>query len=85
MFESATRRSFIKGSAAPGYDMKPFQGIKTGSMAQVTCCRIFISPADIYYEYGFTQVMRAEYVDGRGKSIKLEIFEMESPTAVACL
>jgi len=35
--------------------------------------------ADIYHEYGFTQVMRAEYVDGREKSIKLEIFEMESP------
>jgi len=37
--------------------------------------------ADIYHEYGFTQVMRAAYVDGRGKSIKLEIFEMESPAA----
>jgi hypothetical protein len=37
--------------------------------------------ADIYYEYGFTQVMRTEYVNSRGKSIKLEIFEMESPAA----
>jgi hypothetical protein len=37
--------------------------------------------ADIYYEYGFTQVLCAEYVDVRGKSIKLEIYEMESPTA----
>jgi hypothetical protein len=37
--------------------------------------------ADIYHEYGFTQVLRAEYVNGRGKSIKLEIFEMESPAA----
>lgn len=38
--------------------------------------------ADIYHEYGFTQVMRAAYVDGRGKSIKLEIYETESPAAV---
>lgn len=37
--------------------------------------------ADIYHEYGFTQVLRAEYVNGRGKSIKLEIYEMESPAA----
>ncbi len=37
--------------------------------------------ADIYYEYGFTQVLCAEYVDARGKSIKLEIYEMESPAA----
>jgi len=37
--------------------------------------------ADIYHEYGFTQVMRADYVNGRGTSIKLEIFEMESPAA----
>lgn len=37
--------------------------------------------ADIYREYGFTQVLRAEYVNGRGKSIKLELFEMESPAA----
>ncbi len=37
--------------------------------------------ADIYHEYGFTQVLRAEYVDVRGKSVKLEIYEMESPAA----
>ena len=37
--------------------------------------------ADIFHEYGFTQVLRAEYVDGRGKSIKLEIYEMDSPAA----
>lgn len=37
--------------------------------------------ADIYHEYGFTQVMRAEYVNSRGKSVKLEIYEMESPAA----
>lgn len=37
--------------------------------------------ADIYFEYGFKQVLSAEYVDARGKSIKLEIYEMESPAA----
>ncbi|NTU74630.1 MAG: hypothetical protein HGA86_00715, partial [Anaerolineaceae bacterium] len=37
--------------------------------------------ADIYHEYGFTQVLRAEYLNARGKSIKLEIYEMESPAA----
>lgn len=37
--------------------------------------------ADIYHEYGFTQVLSAEYEDVRGKSIKLEIYEMESPAA----
>lgn len=37
--------------------------------------------ADIFHEYGFTQVLRAVYVDARGKSIKLEIYEMDSPAA----
>ena len=37
--------------------------------------------ADIYHEYGFRQVLSAEYVDGRGKIIKLEMYEMESPAA----
>jgi hypothetical protein len=37
--------------------------------------------ADIYYEYGFSQVLRAEYANVQGKSIKLEIYEMESPAA----
>jgi hypothetical protein len=37
--------------------------------------------ADIYHEYGFTQVLRVAYMNGRGKSIKLEIYEMESPAA----
>jgi hypothetical protein len=37
--------------------------------------------ADIYFEYGFKQVVAAEYVDVRGKSIKVEIYEMESPVA----
>ena len=37
--------------------------------------------ADIYHEYGFRQVLSAEYVDGRGKTIKLEMYEMESPAA----
>jgi Family of unknown function (DUF6599) len=37
--------------------------------------------AGIYHEYGFTQVLRAEYVDAGGKSINLEIYEMESPAA----
>jgi hypothetical protein len=37
--------------------------------------------ADIYFEYGFKQVLRAEYEDIRGKSIKAEIYEMESPAA----
>lgn len=37
--------------------------------------------ADIYHEYGFRQVLSVEYVDGRGKIIKLELYEMESPLA----
>ena len=37
--------------------------------------------ADIYHEYGFTQVLSAEYADVRGKSLTLEIYEMESPAA----
>lgn len=37
--------------------------------------------ADIYYEYGFTQALGAQYVDGQGKSIKLEMYEMVSPAA----
>jgi hypothetical protein len=37
--------------------------------------------ADIYHEYGLRQVLSAEYLDGRGKIIKLERYEMESPIA----
>ena len=37
--------------------------------------------ADIYHEYGFRQVLSAEFVDGRGKIIKVEMYEMEDPTA----
>lgn len=37
--------------------------------------------ADIYHEYGFVQVLSAEYVDDRGKTIKLEMYEMKSPAA----
>jgi hypothetical protein len=34
--------------------------------------------AATYHEYGFTQVLRAEYVDAGGKSINLEIYETDS-------
>jgi hypothetical protein len=37
--------------------------------------------AELYQEYGFTQALSAEYEEVRGKSIKLEIYEMESPAA----
>jgi hypothetical protein len=37
--------------------------------------------ADIFHEYGFIQVLRAEYVDARGKPVKLEIYEMGSAAA----
>jgi len=37
--------------------------------------------ADIYHEYGFRQVLSAEYQDDGGKIIKLELYEMESPAA----
>ena len=37
--------------------------------------------ADIYHEYGFTQVLSAEYADVHGKSLSLELYEMESPAA----
>ena len=37
--------------------------------------------ADIYHEYGFRQVLSAEYLDGRSKIIKLEMYEMEDPAA----
>ncbi|MCE5263443.1 MAG: hypothetical protein LLG97_07900 [Deltaproteobacteria bacterium] len=37
--------------------------------------------ADIYREYGFRQVVSAEYEGAREKSIKVEIYEMESPAA----
>ncbi len=37
--------------------------------------------ADIYHEYGFRQVLSAEYADVGGKSISLEIYEMKSPAS----
>lgn len=37
--------------------------------------------AGIYHEYGFRQVLSAEYADASGKSIGLEIYEMTSPAS----
>ena len=37
--------------------------------------------ADIYHEYGFSQVVRAAYTDADGRSINLEIYAMQSPQA----
>lgn len=37
--------------------------------------------ADIYHEYGFVQVIGADYANGNGKSILVEVYEMESPAA----
>lgn len=37
--------------------------------------------AEIYHEYGFLNVLGAEYVDGRGRPISLEIYKMKDPVA----
>ena len=37
--------------------------------------------ADIYHEYGFKKVVRAEYLGPESKSLKLEIYQMLSPAA----
>jgi hypothetical protein len=37
--------------------------------------------ADLYHEYGFKQVTRAEYLGPEGKVVKLEIYQMQSPAA----
>ncbi len=37
--------------------------------------------AEIYQEYGFRRVAVQDYRNSRGKSVSLEIFEMESPAA----
>lgn len=37
--------------------------------------------AEIYQEYGFRRVVVQDYRNPRGKSVSLEIFEMESPAA----
>ena len=37
--------------------------------------------ADIYQEYGFEQVLAAQYVNDQSKSIAVEIYEMKSPAA----
>lgn len=37
--------------------------------------------ADIYHEYGFTQVIGASYARPSGPPLKLEIYEMKSPDA----
>lgn len=37
--------------------------------------------ADIYHEYGFTQVLRVEYENQPGKMITLEMYEMADPAA----
>ena len=43
--------------------------------------RMIDGGADIYHEYGFKQILAAEYLDQAGKPIKLEIYEMQSPAA----
>ena len=57
----------------PGDTLQSFQGDDLYQMID--------GGADIYHEYGFRQVLSTEYVDGRGKIIKLELYEMESPMA----
>jgi hypothetical protein len=37
--------------------------------------------AEIYHEYGFRRVALQDYKDARGRSVSLEIFEMEDPAA----
>ncbi|MBE3126120.1 MAG: hypothetical protein IMZ57_10755 [Acidobacteria bacterium] len=37
--------------------------------------------AEIYQEYGFRRVILQDYKDPKGKSVSLEIFEMETPAA----
>jgi len=37
--------------------------------------------AEIYQEYGFRRVIVQDYKNARGKSVSLEIFEMETPAA----
>jgi hypothetical protein len=37
--------------------------------------------ADIYQEYGFRRVILQDYRNAKGKSVSLEIFEMETPAA----
>ena len=37
--------------------------------------------AEIYQEYGFRRVIIQDYKNAKGKSVSLEIFEMESPAA----
>ncbi len=43
--------------------------------------RMINGGAGIYHEYGFRQVLSAEYVDVSGRSIGLEIYEMKSPAS----
>lgn len=37
--------------------------------------------AEIYQEYGFRRVILQDYKNAKGKSVSLEVFEMESPAA----
>lgn len=37
--------------------------------------------AEIYHEYGFKEIIEQEYINANGKSISLEIFEMENDEA----
>lgn len=37
--------------------------------------------AEIYHEYGFRRVILQDYKSGQGRSVSLEIFEMEMPAA----
>ncbi len=37
--------------------------------------------AEIYHEYGFRRVVLQDYRDGQGRSVSLEIFEMDTPAA----
>ncbi len=62
---------------APGW--KPDGAPKTYQGEELF--RMINGGADIYHEYGFSQVMRETYMGAGERSINLEIYRMESPAA----
>ena len=39
--------------------------------------------AELYHQHGFVQALSAQYVDGEGRTIALEVFEMGDPQGAA--
>ena len=78
LFKEGPLRAYLPdGNAAPGWT-------KDGEPQEYEGEELYTyidGGAEIYQEYGFRRIIIQDYKDAKGKSVSLEIFEMETPAA----